>query len=382
MRGLSLSLRCLAATIAASLAAADSTALGQFALQKVLRDGRDVFGDAPGNESAYPHANWMASIPDDTPLAQLSIPGTHDAATWNYTQATQDALADATRCDGTTPAAPQTYRCQRRSIADALEAGVRFFDLRFATDPLGRRLVFWHGPALMSATSGVEDVMVALWDWLEEHDGEVALVSLQYEGGTREGAAFDGKAQGLLRDIFTSEAAARYVWQGRGYLPTLGEARGKVVLIRRFDLDGQELPGVHLSPAKWPDNNPAGFALVYNESSSATAFIEDYYEPDNSTVPDNIAAKTDAAAANLRKAAAGDKEALFITFTSAEHNTNTPPVYPQTMALGNGTDVTPNGGVNHQLVSVLEDFRGSRLGIVVVDFFDEPAELVGLILGV
>ncbi|OTA61885.1 hypothetical protein K449DRAFT_55890 [Hypoxylon sp. EC38] len=163
-----------------------------------------------------------------------------------------------------------------------------------------------------------------------------------------------------------------------------GRVGGKIVLVRRFDLDGEGeggesgsgLPGLHLSPTKWPDNDPNAFALVYNETT-------------NSTVEENIATKFRSVRAHLEKAAAAyiadggaeDTDSLFITFASAEHNTNIPPVVPETMALGNGTDVTPDGGVNHQLVSLLQELRGSRLGIVVVDFFDEPAELVGLIIG-
>ncbi|KAI2466031.1 PLC-like phosphodiesterase [Annulohypoxylon bovei var. microspora] len=396
MRGLSI-LRCLAASAASiSLAAANTDSLAQFALQKVLQDGREVYGDAAAASNASRYANWMAALPDATPLARLNIPGTHDAATWNYTQAAQDALANATRCDGTTPEPAIVYRCQRQSVATALDRGVRFFDLRFAADPLGQRLVFWHSAALMSARAGVADVMFAVWEWLARHEGEVVLVSLQYESGTVAGASFDAAVQGMLRDVLAGPAAERFVWQGRGFVPTLGEARGKVVLVKRFDMDGDSdaddgkgvLPGLHMGPAKWTDNDPAGFALVYNETTNATAYIEDYYEPDvlgeNSTVVSNIDAKMAAVKTNLVKAAAGvgeEGDSLFITFTSAEHDSNTPPVVPETMALGNGTDVTPEGGVNHQLIDVLKGMKGKRLGIVVLDFFDEPEDLVGLVLG-
>ncbi|KAI0145719.1 PLC-like phosphodiesterase [Hypoxylon sp. NC0597] len=408
---LSLSLFLYAAA-AADVAGAD---LAQFALQKVLQDGLEVFGPADSSSSSSsawapnpnpkPYANWMSSLPDSTPLAHLNIPGLHDAATWNYSQATQDALASATRCDGEPIYPAPVYRCQRRSISAALDAGVRFFDLRVALDPLGQRLAFWHSAALVSARASVQDVLFGFYAWLEAHAGETVLLSFQYEVGTAANATFDARARGLLREVLGEDEGARaYVRQdGGGVLGTLGESRGKIVLVRRFDLDGEEegsgsgsgkrLPGLHLSPTKWPDNDPDAFALVYNETTNATAYVEDYYEPDalgtNSTVEENVATKMSAVRAHLEKAAAAyaadggaeDTDSLFITFTSAEHNTNIPPVVPETMALGNGTDVTPDGGVNQQLVSLLQELRGSRLGIVVVDFFDEPAELVGLILG-
>ncbi|KAF3064857.1 1-phosphatidylinositol phosphodiesterase [Daldinia childiae] len=382
----------------AALAVADSsgaTTLGQLALQKVLQDSREVFGVESDN-SSQPYANWMSSVPDDTPLAHLNIPGTHDAATWNYSQATQDALAYATRCDGGSgPAPAQVYRTQRFGAAAALDAGVRFFDLRFAFDPLDRDLVFWHGAALLSARATVDDVLFAFYAWLDAHPSEAVLLSFQYEGGTKDGAEFDDAAKDKLRSALESDAAKRFVRQDSGRLGTVGESRGKIVLVRRFDMGGVEddmLPGLHLGPGLWLDNDPDGFELVYNSTSNETAYIEDYYEPSglgaNSTVAENIQAKMGAVKAHLEKAAAaaatatGDgADSLFITFASGENDANVPHVFPQTMALGNGTEVTPDGGVNHQLVGLLREMRGSRLGVVVLDFFDEPAELVGLVLG-
>ncbi|KAI4869440.1 PLC-like phosphodiesterase [Hypoxylon rubiginosum] len=415
MRGLLA--RVLAGCIAVAIGVARAD-LGDFALQKVLQASTEIFGDTAVDtttttttsaSAAKPYADWMSAIPDSTPLARLNIPGAHDAATWNYTSATQASLSYATRCDGVTPQPPQTYRTQRRGIGDALDAGVRFFDLRFALDPIDGGLAFWHGAALLSGRSAVDDVLFAFYAWLARHPREVVLLSFQYEGGTKEGAGFSGRAQELLVSALTEGAAGEYVRRdGGGRLGTLGESRGKVVLLRRFDLDegrygGLVLPGLHLSPGRWPDNEEEGFALVYNDTTNATAFIEDYYEPAdlgvNSTVAGNVAAKLDAVRMHLEKAAAAaaavnittndadgeeeeeEEDSLFITFASGEHNTNNPPVFPETMALGNGTEATPDGGVNQQLAAVLRDMQGSRLGIVVLDFFDEPEDLVGLVIG-
>ena len=50
------------------------------------------------------------------------------------------------------------------------------------------------------------------------------------------------------------------------------------------------------------------------------------------------------------------------------------------MAIGNGTEITPLGGVNHQLLPVLKSLKDKRKGVVVLDFWDEPEDLVELIL--
>ena len=72
---------------------------------------------------------------------------------------------------------------------------------------------------------------------------------------------------------------------------------------------------------------------------------------------------------------------LFWTFASSTKLPNTPPITPAMQALGNGSGVTPLGGVNHQLVPILREMRGQRLGIVMFDFYEEPAELLDLFLG-
>ncbi|KAI1313751.1 PLC-like phosphodiesterase [Xylaria venustula] len=401
--------------------------LAQFALDKVLNDARDILGiwDSSDSDTAsisdttsgptintYGHghgygynkyARWMAELPNSTPLAHLTIPGVHDAATWNYTQSTQDALIDTTtRCDETTPNPARVYQCQKRSILSALESGIRFFDLRFALDPLGARLVFWHGPALLSAGAGVEDVLFGFYAWLDAHPEEMVLLSFQYEGGTAVNATSNAVVQGLLVEALTNKVAGRYIHQGRGVLGTLGDVRGKIVLFRRFDLDQlppvyeDGIPGLHMSPAKWIDNSPTGFELVFNETGTdgtGTAFIEDFYHPDNaSTVAANIEAKFAAVETHLREASSGEHpDSLFVTFTSGTHVEISPAVYPDVMALGSGGGGSSErelgrnelgvSGVNERLLPLLRELKGQRLGIVVMDFFEEPEGLIDLLLG-
>lgn len=375
-------------------------ALPDLALQHVLDDASQIFGvfsnQQPGggssSSSSKDRSAWMSRYPDSTPLTHLTIPGAHDAATWNFSLATRDSLPPNV---GTRD--PAYLRTQRASIAAALAAGVRFFDLRYALDPTGAALVFWHREALLSEVARVADVMFAFYAWLDAHATETVLLSFQYEGDRGPGGDDELLVQRLLLDVLMSPAARRYVLQTRDELGTLGPARGKVVLLRRFDVDvdlGDEdaaLPGIHLSPALWPDNRYPDFELVYNPDKGLAAYVEDYYEPGAGLSPGlsnasaNIARKLDAVTAHLRKAAqqVGEwqREGLFITFASGENNDNGPPVFPEIMAVGNGTAYTPLGGVNQQLVPVLRELRGERLGVVVVDFWDEPAGLVDAILG-
>lgn len=351
----------------------------------------EIFGNYVQDSGS--HATWMSTYSDDTRLEQMNIPGTHDSATWNYTQAVQDALANVTAGDGEITYPPEVFRCQSASIAESLNAGVRFFDLRFALDPTGVKLVFWHSQALLSETSTVDDVVTAFYFWLDQHPSETVILSFQYEGSTTANASFDATVQIMLFDILNSTAAAQYIEQTHDALPTLGEARRKAVLFRRFDLDQlpdeyeATLPGLHLSPSLWTDDSK-DITLSYNAARNLTAYVEDYYEPDdlgdNSTAAANIAVKVNATVAHLQKATSNSfnyASSLFISFASAEHVYTVPvAVTPKIMAVGTGNSSTPLGGVNQQLLPVLQELDGQRVGIVVVDFWNQPGNLVSSIL--
>ena len=68
--------------------------------------------------------SWMTAIDDDTKIAMLTIPGTHDAAT--------------STCAG-------PGKCQTLTISGQLEHGVRAFDLRPAMDNNSSLGNIYHG---------------------------------------------------------------------------------------------------------------------------------------------------------------------------------------------------------------------------------------------
>lgn len=223
----------------------------------------------------------------------------------------------------------------------------------------------------------------------------------------------------------------------------MGDARGKIVLLKRFDLPDLPLdqqlavPGLNFSPSLWPENN-RGFELVYNQldvgdadqskgvemggKRNETAYIEDYFEPNdlpsgmNGSVTENVMAKWEAVEGHLRAAAAAgaaasgpgaglgargeddEDDGLWITFTSGEHVFNEPNITPEVMALGpeeqrQGVPKvtgggTVKGGVNEKLLALLKDdgpdgLKGKRLGVVVMDFWEMEGEgdLIGALLG-
>ncbi|KAJ5950980.1 uncharacterized protein N7479_009393 [Penicillium vulpinum] len=364
-----------------------SAALADLALQSVLDTAAPIFG--PYKKITEGKAEWMKRYPDKTLLVHMNIPGTHDSATWNYTQETQDAMRGITDLNQVVVPTPEALRCQESSFIDMLNMGIRAFDLRYAFDPTNSTLIYYHGQALLSQTATVKDVMFGFYKWLDDHPSETLFLSFQYQGSTALYASNNAAVQMQLHSILTSRAARRYFMQNKDELGTLGAARGKITLMRRFDLDKlpesytASLPGLNFSPSLWNDNG-AEIVLEYNKDKGFKAYIEDYYEPlteHGSSARENIRWKYNATVKNIRKATSKKyRNSLFWTWASANKISNDPPDYPRIMALGNGTRYTPFGGVNNQLVPFLKRQKGKRVGIVMFDYYDMPSNLVDTLL--
>lgn len=274
----------------------------------------------------------MKVWPDDTLIVHMNLPGAHDADTWNYSQATQASLDHVTELANIHEVDSRAFRCQASSMVAMLNAGIRVFDLRYAFDVTNSTLVFWHSFGLVSETATVDDVMYGFYHWLDQHPTEAVFLSFQYEGSTTPYGIDDADVQLELYKTLSSPAAKKYILQVWGSLGSLGEARGKITLLKRFDFDqlpvsyANALPGLHLSPTNWTDNSP-NITLVYNTTTGATAYIEDYYQPltpSNSSYEENIQWKLNATEAHLHMAATTHPNSLFWSFASSTNLLNNP----------------------------------------------------------
>ena len=363
-----------------------SNSLSSYALQKVLQDASPIFGHYVNGHSST--ATWMKNYSDSTQLVHMNLPGTHDAQTWNYSAATQQALEHVTNLNGVLLPPSQYLRCQDKSLVDMQNAGIRVFDLRFAFDATNTTLVFYHGPALQSETATVDDVLYGYYQWLDDHPSEAVLLSFNYEGSTKKYASNNAAVQLQIFNTLTSPAARKYFVQTKGEFGTLGMARGKITLLRRFAIPdlpasySDALPGIFFSTDMWTDNSPA-ITLVYNAQKNLAAYIEDFYNigsPIGSGAALNIQWKYNATTTNIIKATTTQPNSLFWSFASSEYTFDNPPETPMIMAVGNGSQITPLGGVNQRLVPFLKQQKGKRVGIIMFDFFDIPGELVETML--
>ncbi len=168
------------------------------------------------------HADdWMARVPDSTPVCRITMPGTHDAATGDGFACADSAVA---RVVATTQELP---------LSRQWAAGVRAFDLRPAvrTMPDGtQQLHIYHGEFATRLTMDAALSLIA--DSLAAHPTEFAIVVMRHEASA---SRDESRWPALMGDIL-----ARHATVLADFSPsiTVGEMRGKILLISRDRYEG------------------------------------------------------------------------------------------------------------------------------------------------
>lgn len=162
-------------------------------------------------------SSWMSRMRDDTPLSALSIPGTHNSPTYHR--------------------ALPSVRCQAVNVPTQLDNGVRFLDIRVQPDEPENKsidtLILVHGvfPISLSGNKYLRDVVNEVLSFLDRNPTETVIMSIKREGP---GNHNDAQLSRRLRDHYANDVNR---WFTAPHIPTLGEARRKIVLMRRFALD-------------------------------------------------------------------------------------------------------------------------------------------------
>ncbi|KKK20623.1 hypothetical protein ARAM_000183 [Aspergillus rambellii] len=202
--------------------------------------------------------SWMRELKDNTLLSALSIPGTHNSPTCHL--------------------APPSVRCQAVSPREQLRNGVRFFDIRvqpqYPEDPAKDELILVHSvfPISLTGSKYFRELMREVNDFLEQNPSETLVMSLKREGP---GTHTDEQLSRILHDHYARPDSR---WYTDPKIPTLGEARGKVVLVRRFNiLEG--LKDVHGGGRGWGINATGWADNCANATCpSGQICIQDFYE--------------------------------------------------------------------------------------------------------
>ncbi|MEW1635016.1 phosphatidylinositol-specific phospholipase C [Streptomyces sp. NPDC093801] len=192
---------------------AGAAALGLGAAAPAAAQGRAPSPAVPAPRAAartLGTQDWMAGLGDSTALQRMTIPGTHDSG------ARQGGLYVA---------------CQNTSIAEQLDSGIRFLDVRCRVT--GGSFAIHHAAFFQNLMFG--DVLVACAEFLAAHPSETVLMRVKQEYSTESDATFRA-----VFDDYLDHRGWRPLFRIADTLPTLGQARGRVVLLA----DNAGLPGL------------------------------------------------------------------------------------------------------------------------------------------
>ncbi|MBE6465493.1 hypothetical protein [Denitrobacterium detoxificans] len=158
--------------------------------------------------------NWMSCIPDGMPLSDLSIPGTHDSATAKVD--TDDK---------------ESRRTQQYYIDEMLMAGVRHFDTRLGWEHSTLTLVHSDDTDALNHNGQdltLDEVLQWMTAFLQANPSETIIMQIKADENEKN---VETEALSHLGAIAKQENSI--IWSG-DHVPTLGEARGKIVIISRF----------------------------------------------------------------------------------------------------------------------------------------------------
>ena len=265
---------------------------------------------------ADPDPGWMANVDDARVLAELSIPGTHDSGAHFEPY-------------------PGLAKTQELTIAEQLSAGVRYFDVRCRH--VEDRFMIYHGA--VDQNQSFDDVLASMFAFLDDHPSETLIVSIKEE------AMSDHITRSFEATFAAYVAEAPERWDLAPTVPRLGDVRGKLVLLRRFDATALPL-GIDAAP--WADS--ATFSIANGDASLR---IQDEY-----MVSDNDS-KWTAITALIEEARAADPSTLFLDYTSG---------FQMMAGLPNITSVSTD--IDARLDDLLADPANAqaRLGVLVMDF--------------
>ncbi|KAF7653812.1 hypothetical protein LDENG_00078200 [Lucifuga dentata] len=242
----------------------------------------------------------MSTIPDDRPLSEITMPGTHNTM----------ALYGGIYAE-----------CQTWSLASQLHAGIRFLDIRVRH--VKGNLTIHHGVSYQRVHFG--HVLEGVVDFLQEYPKETVLMRIKEELSETNGI------YSAVVSYIHCYAHWDLLWHSR-LVPTMGEARGKLVVLQ--DFSGPDL------------------GMRYRSLDIADAW----------KVPTllHVTAKWESVSKHLNAAPVGNKAQIFLTYTSGA-GVFAP---PRVVAL------YINEKLYHYLMGQSE--QNQRFGIITMDFPAAP----------
>ena len=221
---------------------------------------------------------WMKQLPNNIPLQDLSIPGTHDSAAKDMTCTAISAT-------------------QSLKIEEQLQNGIRFLDLRVKIMYRDRGLAMYHADDKIddpdkpgSLDQYYYKVLInKCVQFLKEHPKEVIIASVKCEGDDSYGGwTIEDWFRQIANEVAADNPPGTWDkwWDYRSdVFATLGDVRGKLVLWRRYPRGGK-FPGTNYSGPFGLDLTPLN--IKYENTTGADwvtdnngyVFVQDMYSGD------------------------------------------------------------------------------------------------------
>ncbi|WP_241331691.1 phosphatidylinositol-specific phospholipase C [Chryseobacterium arthrosphaerae] len=269
--------------------------------------------------------SWMANLQDNISISKISIPGTHDSG----------ARVDA-------PVVSGTAKTQDLSIAEQLDAGVRFLDIRCRH--IDNSFTIHHGAIYQKLN--FDDVLNACYDFLNSHPSETIIMSVKEEYDA------SNTTRSFEQTFYSYVQKNSAKWDLGTTIPNLGDVRGKIKLLRRFSANTAK----GINATSWADNTT--FEI---NNSAAQLKVQDYYKVTNNDDKWN-------GILNLLNEAKNDTTGkLFINFTSGYK----PGIF------GIPSIPTVSNSINPKLKTFFQNNTKGTYGIMPMDFVNaELSELI------
>lgn len=258
--------------------------------------------------------SWMTGLADNTNIAAISIPGTHDSG------------ARVEPVSG-------TAKCQDLSIADQLEAGIRYLDIRCRH--IDNAFAIHHGAIYQNLN--FDDVLTACKTFLTNHPKEVIVMSVKEEydpsNNTR---TFEQTFDTYVSKYGNISLSAT--------VPDLGNVRGKIVLLRRFSATTTPKG---IDATSWADNT----TFTINNGNASLKIQDNYIVNDNSSKWSNVTAM-------WSESSTTTNSTLYINYTSGY----------KPLIFGIPSITSVSGTINSQIDTYFSAHTSGRFGIVPMDF--------------
>ena len=269
--------------------------------------------------------NWMNRIPDNTSLANLSIPGTHDSG----------SLHDP-------PLFSDSAKNQDKTYREQLDMGVRFLDIR--NNNYEDELLVYHG--VVYQKHKFDHVLEEVDKFLADNPSETIIMGIKKEG------ADTGSTRSFEQTLmwYMKESHAEERWYTGTTIPDLGDVRGKIVLLRRFAAD--TIQGIDTN--NWQGNAPPRIEL-----RTGSIRIQDHYSVGDAEE------KWRRILPMFLEAHKGDRDTLYLNLMSAHTKDwfGIPKISPI------------SSRVNPTMLHLLKRFGTGRLGVLIADYINKDLAL-------